>query len=135
MQPQKTDMTYQEKLQAVKVHYPFEKWSEAFYPDENDVGGMEQYSAENCDTATGIMDNLIADLQAAGENAAEQTKLALFEKAIKAYNDLNDEISGFIETGEREDLCEVLDMITIAAGLQPSDYADGEGISDLWREW
>lgn len=135
MHPQKINMTYQEKLQAVKAHYPFEKWSEAFYPDENDIGGMDQYSPENCEAATVIMDELIADLQAAGENATEQTKLALFEKAVKAYNDLSDEISHFIETGEREDLCEVLDMITVAAGLDPADYADGEGVTDLWREW
>lgn len=128
-------MTYADRLAAVKAHYPFEEWSEKFYPDENDIGGMDQYSSENCEAATDIVNELIAGLQTAGENAEEATKLALFETAVKAYNEMNEEIAGFIETGEREDLCDLFDMITVAAGLEPADYADGDGITDLWREW
>jgi hypothetical protein len=128
-------MTYEEKLEATKVHYPFNRWSESFFPDENDVGGMEQYAPENCDGAADIMNELIADLVSAGENAAESEKMQLFEKAVEAYNDMDDEIAGFIEIGERDDLCEIFDIITMAAGLNPEDYADGEGITDLWRRW
>jgi hypothetical protein len=40
-----------------------------------------------------------------------------------------------IETGEREDLCELIDQITIAAGMDPKNYGDGEGIADEWRNW
>jgi len=48
---------------------------------------------------------------------------------------LNKVEAGIIETGEREDLCELIDKITIAAGLNPEDYAQGDGLADLWREW
>jgi len=54
---------------------------------------------------------------------------------VLSLNELDDKIDGLIETGEREDLCELIDQITIAAGLNPENYADGEGLADEWREW
>jgi hypothetical protein len=129
-------MTYREALEATKSSYPFDNWRELFKPvPEEDFDGMEQYSPENCDKAQNIIDNLITGLLSLGENAGEQEKLNLFEKALLELNALDNEIEGLIETGEREDLCELIDRITTAAGLDPEDYADGGGIADLWREW
>jgi len=128
-------MTYQEKLAAVKAYYPFEKWSEAFYPDENDVGGMDQYAPENCDTAAAIMNELLGNLAEAGEKAPETDKLALFEKAVENYNVMHDEIKGFIGIRQHDDLCDLFNRVTRAAGLNPVDYADGEGVTGMWREW
>ncbi|MDX6181870.1 hypothetical protein SGQ44_04980 [Flavobacterium sp. Fl-77] len=48
---------------------------------------------------------------------------------------MNEKDEGIIETGEREDLCELIDQITLASGLKPKDYAKGEGIADSLREW
>jgi hypothetical protein len=49
---------------------------------------------------------------------------------------MNDEFDGsFIETGEREDLCELTNVISLAAGLNPDDYGSGEGLASEWRDW
>ncbi|MBL7783018.1 MAG: hypothetical protein JNM22_17440 [Saprospiraceae bacterium] len=122
-------MTYSNKLNATKEAYPFEKWS-TYFP------GMDVYTTENCNRAKSIFDTLIRQLAAMGETAPRAEKEEQFKSAVLALNDLNEATDGgLIETGEREELCELLDMITIAAGLNPEDYADGEGIADEWREW
>jgi hypothetical protein len=96
----------------------------------------EQYSEENCMKAYKIFDDLVDGLIQKGQNALEKDKVKLFKKCVLALNDLDEELDNcFIETTEREDLCELIDKITIAAGLNPEDYADGEGLSDEWREW
>ncbi|MCI5056181.1 MAG: hypothetical protein MRY83_08735 [Flavobacteriales bacterium] len=117
-------------LDNTKKLYPFKKWREAYFEYD-----MHQYSEENCAAAEKIFDDLIQGLNQIGMDATEESKVALFEIAINTLNDLNDGIPGFIETGEREDLCDLIDAITKASGLNPEDYADGDGIADLWREW
>lgn len=96
---------------------------------------MEQYTEENCNQAKGIFDNLISKLITLSEKGNKIEKEKYFEIAIKSLNRLNEKDEGIIETGEREDLCELVDQITIASGLNPKDYPEGQGISDLWREW
>lgn len=123
-------LSYSEKLIKSKELYPFKYWRENYYEYE-----MEQYTQENCDAAKQIFDNLIDKLIKAGENEEEEKKIKLFETAIKELNKLSDIVEALIETGEREDLCKLIDKITIASGLNPKDYANGEGIADLWREW
>ena len=66
---------------------------------------------------------------------SENKKIEIFKRAILATNKLNEEIEGLIETGEREDLCELTDKITIACGLDPTTYGDGEGLASEWRAW
>ena len=83
-----------------------------------------------------IFDTLIADLISLGPDAPEADKLAKFETAVIALNHLDDELdNGFIETGEREDLCELCNSICTAAGMDPTKYGDGEGPASEWREW
>lgn len=127
-------MTYADALQATKSFYPFDHWRELFFPDE-EGDSMEQYSPENCDAAQSILDSLIKNLILIGESANKKEKETLFEEAILSLNNLNDKISGLIETGEREDLCELFDQISITAGLIPADYGRGEGIATEWRNW
>lgn len=124
------DLTYSEKLNKTKALYPFEHWRESFFEYE-----MEQYTEENCNEAKSIFDNLISKLITIGEHGSITEKEKCFEIAIKSLNELNEKDEGIIETVEREDLCELIDQITIAAGLNPKNYAEGEGIADLWREW
>ena len=45
-------------------------------------------------------------------------------------NALDEKYDGFIETGEREDLCREINEIVHAAGLRGCD-----GMADEWREW
>lgn len=122
-------MTYEEKLNQTKNSYPFELWRGRF--DDR----LEQYTQENCDKARKIFDDLIADLAAKGEAASASEKVESFRIAVEALNELNDEIDDLIETGEREELCELTDVIAAAAGLNPDDYGDGEGLASEWRHW
>ena len=123
-------LPYASKLNKKKELYPFKRWRENFFEYD-----MEQYTQENCDATEKVFDDLINELIKISENTPEKNKLQLFEKAINKLNILSEKEEALIETGEREDLCELIDQITIASGLNPQDYADGEGISDLWREW
>ncbi|WP_131555280.1 hypothetical protein [Pedobacter frigiditerrae] len=120
---------YQNKLLETKQFYPFDRWRESY----ND--GLTQYTKQNCDKTKKVFDDLIASLIDLGGNGSEAQKKELFKTAIIKTNKLNDEIDGLIETGEREDLCELTDKITIACGLDPHKYGDGEGLASEWREW
>jgi len=122
-------MEYQNKLLSAKQHYPFKQWRANFNE------GLTQYTEENCNRIQRVFDDLIDSLIAAGETAAEEQKVQLFKNAILKTNGLNDEIEGLIETGEREDLCDLTDQITIACGLNPGKYGEGEGLASEWREW
>lgn len=123
-------MTFAEKLNQAKQSYPFMRWREAV------EFGLEQYTEENCLRMQKIFDDLIATLIEKGEDASEEEKVELFRIAIIATNEMNDEFDGsFIETGEREDLWELTNIITVAAGLNPKDYGEGEGLVSEWREW
>jgi hypothetical protein len=104
-------MNYAEKLNRTKSHYPFNRWAE-----NNVEYELEEYTPENCQTMAKIFDDLIADLINKGENAAETEKVESFRVAIEATNEFNDKFDGsFIETGEREDLWELTNIITVAA--------------------
>lgn len=118
--------TYADQLHAVKARYPFPRWR------KNYDRGMEQYSPENCDAMQDAFDTLITDLITLGEQASEEQKVALFKTAIEATNERD---KGMIETGEREDLCDLTHHITVAAGIDPTKYGNGEGLASEWREW
>lgn len=125
------NLNFTEKLNKTKELYPFSYWHEELFKESE----MEVYTKDNCNAAKSIFDNLIDKLSSIGEEGTEEDKIALFKKAILDLNDLNNKLEGLIETGEREDLCELIDQITIASGLNPYDYADEGGLADFWREW
>ena len=117
---------YESELNGVKGHYPFARWQQS---------GLDQYTEEACSAFAEIFDRLIADLAALGPEAAEAKKIELFKQAIEATNVLNEEDESLIETGEREELCELTNRIAVAAGIDPSKYGDGEGPASEWRDW
>jgi hypothetical protein len=120
-------MNYAERLNQTKNHYPFNRWAE---------NTIDLYTPENCNEIAKIFDDLIADLIRKEENAPEFEKVESFRVAIEATNKFNDKFNGgFIETSEREELWELTNIITVAAGLDPENYGEGEGLSDEWREW
>jgi len=123
-------MNYEARLLEVKENYPFENWQT--YKAE----GLEQYSKENCKAAKHIMDTLLSDLIALGEGATENSKIRNFQVAVESLNSLNDKADGsLIETDEREELCELFNLIAVKAGIDPSNYGDGEGPASEWRDW
>lgn len=117
---------YNDRLNATKTGYPFNLWKES---------ELEQYTAEACSAFADIFDQLIVELIQAGAYAVEPVKLAAIEKAVVALNTLNEADESLIETSEREDLCELINTITVAAGLDPAKYGDGEGPASEWRDW
>lgn len=121
-------MKYKEKLNLTKKSYPFKRWRKSY------EYGLDQYTQENCDAMKKIFDDLINDLIEKGENASEKEKIESFRIAIEATNEL-EEKTYMVETGEREDLCKLTNVISIAVGLQPQNYGDGEGLASEWRDW
>ena len=119
---------YAKRLHAAKTAYPFEHWKEMY------TQGLTQYTDANCNACKQIFDELIEGLIKAGENAPAETKLSIFKEAILKTNVLNQQCGyALIETGEREELCELTDVISVAAGLDPKSYH--EGIASEWRDW
>jgi hypothetical protein len=122
--------SWSENLLATKSLYPFAAWHENLFPD------MPQYSLQNCTAAQQVVDLLITKLIALGEHASDAQKLACFETAVLALNELNDQTDGaLIETGEREQLCKLIDSVGLTVGLDPQQYGDGDGIASEWRDW
>jgi hypothetical protein len=119
---------YANHLNSSRKNFPFSEWR-ADLGDE-----LEQYSQANCDRAASIMNKLIDGLIDLGEAAPEATKVSLFKSAVEALNDLNDQTE-MIETGEREELCDLFNQIATACGIDPGMYGRGEGLASEWRNW
>jgi hypothetical protein len=117
---------YATRLAATKASYPFARWAESSLP---------QYTKEACAQFAAVFDGLIQKLGALGDQAPEEAKLEAFHQAVLALNAINEEDSDLIETGEREDLCELCNVVAVAAGLDPEKYGDGEGPASEWRDW
>ena len=123
-------MNYESNLLEAKTKYPFESWREA------EANGLEQYTEENCNKARAILDQLISELIGLGGDAREEDKIGKFKIAVESLNELNDETDGaLIETGEREDLCDLIYIITEKSGIDPKKYGNGEGPASEWRDW
>ena len=121
--------SYADRLDATKAHYPFERWLAR-------GDDLEQYTEETCGQAAEIFDRLIVMLGTLGEGASEAQKLAAFQEAVEALNALNEENFGMlIETEEREQLCELCNVIAVAAAMDPKRYGGGEGPASQWRDW
>jgi hypothetical protein len=69
---------------------------------------------------------LLVDL---GESASEEERKAILRACIESFNELDAKL-GFIETVEREDICEEFEAVVHACGL--GRY---ENLADEWREW
>lgn len=115
------------ELQSILENLPIKKWSEK-YSD-----GLEQYTPENCEKAEIIFFNLINKLKK-NKSHGKNTKLKLIKESVLNLNNLNEELDHcFIETLEREELCEIYDNIADAVGFDIQEYEDG--IISEWREW
>jgi hypothetical protein len=118
--------SYSNTLESVKDEYPFPRWQQS---------GLEQYTPIACSAFQAVFDKLISKLITLGSDASEQQKIALFKEAIESTNILNEKDESLIETGEREDLCELTNRIATAAGIDPKKYGGGEGPASEWRDW
>lgn len=117
---------YRSRLAATKERYPFRKWKE---------WGIEEYTDQALNLFVEVFNQLIERLITLGHQVPESSKIAAFRQAVEALNGLNERNKILIETDEREDLCELFNVIATAAGINPSNYGDGEGPASEWRDW
>ena len=123
-----TQESYAGRLDRWRNGLPFSDWRTNF------ERGLEQYTQANCDRAERILRELVDGLIEVGETAPEARKVSLFKTAVEALNALNAE-TNIIETGEREELCELFNLIAVDCGIDPSKYGSGEGLASEWRDW
>ncbi|MDR3635089.1 MAG: hypothetical protein P4L84_14890 [Isosphaeraceae bacterium] len=69
-------------------------------------------------------------LIALGPNPKKRAVATVIRRCVEQLNSLDEQYDGFIETGEREELCREIDELVYAAGLRGSS-----GMADRWREW
>jgi hypothetical protein len=102
-------------LQEMRRRTPFPNWS-----------GLP--SPANIRRSRRIVRELIDDLIALEGSGDEVAMLDAFRRAVERFNAAEESDDPFIETVEREDICEVLDDIADAAGLSDYDVC-------AWRDW
>jgi len=93
--------------------------------------GMEIYSKENCVKAQDISVDLVKEIQTKQD---KKEKINCIKNAVIKFNELNKHLDqAFIETGEREDLCEIFDNIADAVSIDVNEFDND--ITLEWREW
>jgi hypothetical protein len=76
-----------------------------------------------------LMTDTVTQLVELGPNASETDRVAVLRRCIERFNELDSEMR-FIETDEREDICEEFEAIVHACGLGAH-----ENLADEWRDW
>ena len=77
-----------------------------------------------------IMRQAIDALEALGPEPPEWAVLDVLRRTVERFNELEDETDGFIDTIEREDICERLSDLVHLTGLEGLDE-----LADYWRDW
>ncbi|MEW2375478.1 hypothetical protein AB0883_05135 [Micromonospora sp. NPDC047812] len=85
-----------------------------------------------------VLDAYEADVRSLSSPSDEEV-FAAVERVVTALNAVNDE-HGRIETGEREDLCEHIDVVLTSAGQDVEALTSRRGVgrhelTDEWRDW
>lgn len=76
-----------------------------------------------------LMTKTIEDLIELGSDASEADRMTVLQQCIESFNELDAELQ-FIETIEREDICEEFEEIVHACGL-----GHHQNLADEWRDW
>lgn len=84
---------------------------------------------ESIEISRNIMSSTVEALLSLDENAPDLKKISFLQECIERFNIANEK-SRFIETVEREDICEEFELIVYASGLEK--YKD---LADKWRDW
>lgn len=93
-------------------------------------GGEAPYTAADIERCAAILDAFIAKLHSAAGNA-ERIMLTVRDTVLN-LNNLSKEVESLIETAQREDLCEFIELAAKVGGL---DIDAGQDITEQWREW
>lgn len=90
------------------------------------------YSVQQIDECEGIIDRFLETMSAAAERGDTAAAHGAVKDAVLGLNALNARCGhSLIETDQREGLCELILGAAMVAGL----CAEGEDITEEWREW
>jgi hypothetical protein len=103
-------------LEGLRKHTFFENWQG--YPPAKYIRASRK-----------IMANTVNDLIALGPKATKDARMKLLQECVESFNRL-DEKEAWIETPERECICEEFDVIASVCGL-----GKHKNLADKWREW
>lgn len=112
-------MTFEELMK----NKPTVEWKERM---END----DLFTVDNINETNTVLDSYINNLKNLGDQQNEENILMCVEEVVIKLNELNDKYDYFIETMEREELCEFIINASHTAGLESE-----EDITEEWREW
>ncbi|MBB3870270.1 hypothetical protein DER53_15050 [Parageobacillus toebii NBRC 107807] len=113
-------MTFEE----LTKNKPTAEWKQRM--DEDD----DLFTDENINATNEVLDSYINNLKKLGDNPTEEDILECVKEVVIRLNELNDKYDYFIETMEREELCEFIIEAARIAGLESE-----EDITEEWREW
>ncbi|WP_013627107.1 hypothetical protein [Rubinisphaera brasiliensis] len=104
-------------LEELRNRLFFPRWDE--YPPKKAIRASRR-----------IMSNTVQQLIDLGLAAPESDRMAILQDCIERFNAIDCEMEHFIETVEREDICEEFEAIVHACGL--CAHVD---LADQWRDW
>jgi hypothetical protein len=103
-------------LDELRGHRFFPNWKD--YPPAKDISASRK-----------VMTNTVEELLELGPHAHEKERMAILQRCIESFNEQDTE-THFIETIEREDICEEFETIVHACGLGAH-----KDLEDKWRDW
>jgi hypothetical protein len=105
-------------LNKLKKHLFFSGW-----------GGIQPLRAIKASRQ--IMKETVKELtEIGGKRAGESERLAVLKKCIEAFNIMDKKYHHFIETVERENICQEFELLVYACGL-----GHRQNLADEWRDW
>ncbi|MEF9461500.1 hypothetical protein COA23_21355 [Priestia megaterium] len=110
-------------MQDLKNNKPTAAWQQRMEDDEI-------FTAENIKATDEILETYMNRLKGSVDKMSEQDILEYVKEVVIGLNELNEQFDYFIETLEREELCEFIIKAANAAGLETE-----EDITEEWREW
>ncbi|MCM3151533.1 hypothetical protein ACFX4K_00020 [Priestia sp. YIM B13484] len=110
-------------MQDLKNNKPTAAWQQRMEDDEI-------FTAENIKAIDEILETYMNRLKGSVDKMSEQDILEYVKEVVIGLNELNEQFDYFIETLEREELCEFIIKAANAAGLETE-----EDITEEWREW
>ncbi|KNF08186.1 hypothetical protein CLPU_9c00820 [Gottschalkia purinilytica] len=90
----------------------------------------EIFTGENLIKVKKVLDTYSNNLKKLGDNPSQKDIMKCVEKVVKDFNKLDEEEDYFIETMEREELCDSIHKLAKLTGLEID-----EDITEEWREW
>lgn len=107
-------------MEKIYQGMPTVKWRTGMYP----------YPKELLEESEKALHTFARDLEKLGNGAPQQSIMECVEAVVVTFNEIDEKYS-FIETIEREELCEYIYIVAKMAGLD----VDGNDITEEWRDW